>query len=253
MLRKWKSIVRGLKNSCAATARLLRPLATRPVICTSCAVSSSRVLGSRLRAVWPLAPSSLLARSAQGSAPSASKPSSATRRCSRASTLRRERLRNSRTRARYARAGTAGPRRDARPARRLAAAWSLERTARQRSDKALAHPSPVLWAGSPGLEHGEPGAGHFDITAADRSLDPVRPGPQRDRQLADLPRTHKCLVQASLSELKCQHRPARRQRDVRQIPRRGEVAALSRKRMTLLVSPRRAAITASTESMCATT
>jgi hypothetical protein len=109
-------------------------------------------------------------------------------------------------------------------------------TAKKRAAAQRHRPGPSFaGAVGPALEHGEPGAGRFDITAADRSLDPVRPGPQRDRQLADLARTHKCLVPASVSELKCQHRPARGQRDVHQIPRRGEVAALSRKRMTLLV------------------
>ena len=54
----------GLRNSCAAASRLLRPCRTRRTTCSSCAVKFVVVEGSRFRAVSPEARSSCLARSA---------------------------------------------------------------------------------------------------------------------------------------------------------------------------------------------
>ena len=65
-LRRWKSTVRGLTNSCAATSRLDRPCRTRAATWRSCAVRSVAVETSRRRAVSPEARSSCAARSAHG-------------------------------------------------------------------------------------------------------------------------------------------------------------------------------------------
>src|SRR6478735_6867566 len=57
-LRRWKSTVRGLRNSRAATSRLARPCRTRPATCRSWAVSAALDEASRRRAVSPEARSS---------------------------------------------------------------------------------------------------------------------------------------------------------------------------------------------------
>src|SRR5262249_59783557 len=53
-LRRWYSTVRGLRNSRPAMSRFDEPSLTSRAICSSCGVSSSSVLASRLRAVSPL-------------------------------------------------------------------------------------------------------------------------------------------------------------------------------------------------------
>ena len=98
-LRKWYSTVRGLRNSCPAMSLFEPPSATSRAIWSSCGVSSSTVLGSRLRTVSPVARNSPRARSAHGSAPSASKASTAARRWSLASSRRRSRRRCSPSRS----------------------------------------------------------------------------------------------------------------------------------------------------------
>src|SRR5262249_19484592 len=82
-LRRWYSTVRGLRNSCAATSLFEFPSPTRRAICSSCGVSWSIVLGSRFRAVSPVARSSAPARSAQSTAPASSNVASAGPSCSR--------------------------------------------------------------------------------------------------------------------------------------------------------------------------
>ena len=64
-LRRCASIVRGERKSWAATSLLERPCPTKRATWSSCGVSWSSVLGSRLRAVSPDARSSARARSAQ--------------------------------------------------------------------------------------------------------------------------------------------------------------------------------------------
>jgi hypothetical protein len=55
MLRRWASIVRGLKNSCAPTSLEVAPLATNGAMCCSLAVSA-RERASSPSAHWvPLA------------------------------------------------------------------------------------------------------------------------------------------------------------------------------------------------------
>ena len=93
--RRWYSIVRGERKSCAATSLFDRPSATNRAICSSCGVSSSSVPGSRCRARSPEARSSTRVRCAHAAAPSCSKTSSAARSCARASSRRRSRRRNS--------------------------------------------------------------------------------------------------------------------------------------------------------------
>jgi hypothetical protein len=61
-LRRWKSTVRVLRNSCAATSRVCSPRATKRATWISCGVSFRTVDGSRLRAVRPAARSSSRAR-----------------------------------------------------------------------------------------------------------------------------------------------------------------------------------------------
>ena len=65
-LRRWKSMVRGLRNNLAATSRLERPSATNRATCPSCAVRLAAVDASRLWADSPEARSSWWARWAQG-------------------------------------------------------------------------------------------------------------------------------------------------------------------------------------------
>ena len=51
--RRWKSTVRVLRNSCAATSRVCNPRATKRATWISCGVSCRAVDGLRLRAVRP--------------------------------------------------------------------------------------------------------------------------------------------------------------------------------------------------------
>ena len=88
-LCRWYSTVRRLRNSFAAMSGLLSPPLANSAMRTSWGVSWSNVLGSRLRAVSPLARSSARARSVHGAVPSFSKTSRALRRWVRASTRRR--------------------------------------------------------------------------------------------------------------------------------------------------------------------
>jgi len=83
--------VRGLRNRWAAIVRLVAPSATNRAICSSCGVSWLAVLGSRLRAVSPVARNSVWASSAQGAVPSCSNVSCAARRYLRASARQRRR------------------------------------------------------------------------------------------------------------------------------------------------------------------
>jgi hypothetical protein len=85
--------VRGLRNSWAATSLFETPCATSRTIWSCWGVSSVRVLGSRLRAVSPVARSSPRARCSQGAAPRRSKALMACRSSMRASLLRRARRR----------------------------------------------------------------------------------------------------------------------------------------------------------------
>jgi hypothetical protein len=68
-LRRWKSMVLGLRNNSAATSRLESSCATEEAICHSWAVSATLVEASRFRAVPPEARSSSSARCTHGSAP----------------------------------------------------------------------------------------------------------------------------------------------------------------------------------------
>ena len=91
-LRRWKSTVRGLTNSCAATSLFDIPFLTSWATCRSCGVNTTSVAASsRRRTVSPEARSSVAARSDHGRALSSSNRSSAARSWMRASTRRLER------------------------------------------------------------------------------------------------------------------------------------------------------------------
>ena len=90
-LRRWKSTVRGLRNSWAATSRVGSPRATNRATWSSWGVSCRRVDGSRRRTACPLARNSRRVRSAQGVALRPSNASRAASRWARASTRRRAR------------------------------------------------------------------------------------------------------------------------------------------------------------------
>ena len=81
-------MVFGLRNSRAATSRFVKPVATSRATVVSCGVRSSIVDGSRRRARWPVARSAVRVSSAQPSAPSSSKLSSAECSLTRASARR---------------------------------------------------------------------------------------------------------------------------------------------------------------------
>jgi hypothetical protein len=81
-------MVRRLRNSWAPISRLVPPSPTRRMIWSSWGVSWAKALGSRLRALSPVARSSAVARSAQGAAPSRWKVARAFRRWVRASPRR---------------------------------------------------------------------------------------------------------------------------------------------------------------------
>jgi hypothetical protein len=66
MLRRWASIVRGLKNSCAATSLEVAPVATSRAMCSSWAVSASAGWAVRLRGCSPVARSSRAGGAARG-------------------------------------------------------------------------------------------------------------------------------------------------------------------------------------------
>ena len=141
------------------------------------------MLGSRLRAVWPLARSSTRARSAQSAAPSASKRSSAARRCSRASTRRRSAAQELAERELGARPLERAPaalvlRRARRVNRRSASAGSAASSARQCSAAGLRPGRAALPA------HGSKARarrGGVVLARAHRRLDAVQRVPDRCR------------------------------------------------------------------------
>lgn len=85
MLRRWASIVRGLRYSWAPTSREVAPVATSRAMCSSWAVSASVAVAVRFRGCSPVARSSRAALAANASAPISKSSSWALRSCSRAS------------------------------------------------------------------------------------------------------------------------------------------------------------------------
>jgi hypothetical protein len=88
ILPRWYWTVRALRNRRVPISGLDRPSRASRAITVSWAVSASRVWTVRLRAVSPVASSSMRARSAKASMPIAASRSWAVRSCSRASIRR---------------------------------------------------------------------------------------------------------------------------------------------------------------------
>ena len=204
-------------------------------------MSSSLVLASRFRAVWPLARSSTRARSAHSVAPSALEAvesrSQVLTRLDSTSDAAEELAVGELAAGTLERPGRLGVRVERRREEALGFALVLAEECAAVQDHRTRPGDPA--ALRPRLEDVEPGACAVPFVRADRSFDPVERAPEDDQRGGDLSTAPQRLLCPTESQLEQRQRPLCDLGDDAEPARRGELPTLGRQRPALVLRPSR--------------